>query len=366
MKNLVLASCLIALTNCSLFKVEGLGTGSPNQASGSNAGSSADGASPGASKWLTQADAAFPAWWAEIEPLSSQLTKEVQSIKASSGNHYEKTEALRALWTKTSSNPAAKKSENSYLLQFPIAAAAAEIHRAAKVEFATYPFMVSLGIDTGFMKHGRALGSKEEEHDRFLLGASKGEYSSLGIRYLTSEDLTDSFPLAKARRQELEAAREAGAKVAAALYEKPSEEGQSFDTGPSVGATVWINSEGDGANVANGSTEKKVTAVSDTGFTIVGAKIASEPYNCKSVVGTSGGVPAVTQDCSYKRVETKITIAVVTKAVPLKLEVGDRVDLQGKLSEYNQDKAKKTINAKIDDAFINKVVRNKAVLFGSK
>lgn len=364
MKNLVLASCLIALTNCSLFKVEGLGAGSPNSAS---SGGSSEAPSEGANKWLTQADAAFPSWWAEVEPLSSQLTKEVQAIKASSGNHYEKTEALRALWTKTSGNPAAKKPENVYLLQFPIAAAAAEIHRAAKVEFATYPFMVSLGIDTGFTKHGRALGSKEEEHDRFLLGASQGEYSSLGIRYLTSEDLTDSFPLAKARRQELEAAREVGAKVAAALYEKPSEEGQRpFDSGPSVGATVWINSEGDGTNVANGSTEKKVTAVSDTGFTIVGAKIASEPYNCKSVVGTSGGVPDVIQDCSYKRVETKITVAVVTNTLPLKLEVGDRVDLQGKLSEYNQDKAKKAINAKIEDAFISKVVRNKAVVFGSK
>jgi hypothetical protein len=364
MKNLIVASCLIALTNCSLFKVEGLGTGSPNQAS---TGSSTAGASPGATKWLTEADAAFPTWWAEIEPLSSQLTKEVQTIKASSGNHYEKTEALRALWTKTASNAAAKKPENVYLLQFPIAAAAAEIHRAAKVEFATYPFMVSLGIDTGFTKHGRALGSKEEEHDRFLLGASKGEYSSLGIRYLTSEDLTDSFPLPKARRQELEAAREAGTKVATALYEKPSEEGQrSIDAGPTVGATVWINSEGDGANVAHGSTEKKVTAVSSTGFTLVGAKIASEPYNCKSVVGTSGGVPDVIQDCSYKRVETKITITVATNAVPLKLEVGDRVDLQGKLSEYNRDQAKKTINAKIEDAFISKVVRNKAVVFGSK
>jgi hypothetical protein len=309
--------------------------------------------------WAIAVNAQFDVWWLDFGPLAERQRDRIAEIAANKGSHYAKIEALRALWEATAKAPGAERPYARYLLQFQIVDAAATIYADANADFATYPFIVALGADTGLATHGRALGTEAEERTQFVFAAMNGElWPTLpALPKMDAEGNGASvvkWPLDAAAEKQITARRKAAAEVGTALMTKP-EDVPSFDTSAAPGLVVYLNAEGED-NIANGVTSKRVTAVGKNTVTLVGKRNATIPYNCHDrVVRDSGGDVQVQQDCKYKDDNTKLTITLEVDELPLELRVGDEVSVRGTVKEYKSTKG--AINARLGDVFVESVQR---------
>lgn len=317
--------------------------------------------------WLARADKDFATWWLKIEPLATAQAAAIAKIEAGAGNHYERTIALRALWTETNKAAAAVELADHPMLQFQVADSVAKSNTAAGVGFATQRFLISIKANSNFAKQARALQPKEKERQLFLLAAAKGELArTVGTPKLpvaSQNGKTRSavkWPLDPATEKQLTQELESTQTMVTAWMAEPPKTA-SFDDAKATGP-IWVDGEGQGDNVANGNTSKKVTAVGSGKVTLTGYVKRSVPTNCKTGVVTSlDGSKSIGQNCSYKSDDTKIIIQLKANETPIKLQVGDVLTFIG--TRTAQQEKNKTITAELDALYITKVVRKGTVLF---
>ena len=318
--------------------------------------------------WLARAEKDFATWWIKIEPLATAQAAAIAKIEAGAGNHYERTIALRALWSETNKAAAAVELADNPMLQFQVASSIAKSNTAANVGFATRRFLIAINANTNFPSEARALETKEKERNLFLLAAADGEFarSSIGTPKLPQSSQNAKtrtaikWPVAAAQEKQLrEQLKNNQSVVAAWMTEPPTT--TDFDRSDAPGP-VWVEGHGQGDNVADGNTSKKVTAIGKDQFTLTGYIRRSVPYNCKADIVTGlDGSRTVGRNCSFKQDDTKVVITLKASEMPVKIQLGDEVSFHG--TRTAQQTKNKVTTAEIDALYITKVVRKNALLF---
>lgn len=346
---------LASLTGCGLIRIEGADapvSGGPDAkaepASGTaaNAGSAAE-------------ERAFETWWSTIAPMAQGNAKEIDAIVASKDNVYAKEAAFAALWKKTQASDAGKDPAYAPFLAFQLIRGVEKVHGERGVGEASLPFVIEIGIPRAYGEMFRALGSKEEEHDRFLvLGRGGAAFASLGLDRYDADSPVDG-----ARAKEITALFEAAKKDEKAFFGQKEAERKGVLDPAEPGALVYVTAEGRGdKNISEGRSHLRVSEVTPTSFTVSGFSRKSTAYGCKAAIGKEGGVAAVVQDCKYKHEDTPIAVIVETSELPpTGLQAGDMVDLKATLASKTD--SEKKIERRVRDAYVVKVVRDGKPIF---
>jgi hypothetical protein len=317
--------------------------------------------------WLARAEKDFAAWFPKISALAASQAQAIAKIESSVGNHYERTIALRALWNETNKAATAVELGDNALLQFQVAQSVAKSNENAGVGFATQRFLIAINADSEFANVARPFYSKDEEWQLFLVAAADGSLArTIGTPKLpvtaqnTKTQIAVKWPLSAARDKQLRGVLQKIRSIVQTWFVTEIKS-ELFDDTQTLGP-VWVDGEGQGDDVANGFTSKKVTAISNGKLILTGYKRNKIPTNCKTGVVTNlDGTKEIGQNCSYKSDDTKIVITLNAKELPIKIQIGDQLSFTGQ--RKNQQEKNKAISAEIDATYISKVTRKGKVLF---
>lgn len=358
MKTRLLTIAAVAcLSGCSLFKVEGL-SGAPEHKAGTPDGSGSA-VNDEKAVWLSEADAAFEKWYANLQPLVVAQQAELDKIVAASTSVYDKEVAIEKVWAKTRENPASKQIDSMYFLQYPVIVASQKIHADSGGAIATSRLLSKLDFRAGYEHFSRAFGNKEQERDMFIYAAQKGQLAHLRV---DSVETSESFPLPKQRADEASKLWQAAKEDSVNQWHQQRATTTAFHA-TDADTVVFLEAKGAGdKDFANGRSNLRVTKVDASSLTLTGFDRQSVPYGCSSAVGSEGGQLAIVPNCSYRQQDTKVEVLVGLKDLPPGgVAVGDLVELYATFKQ--KEAGKKKVTLRLENAYFVEIERADKTVF---